>query len=80
MSYDNVVHQFDTHFIYIGQHPSRFTYGCLYKAVAFTTGPDSYIRVIDKDGVPMDIDRDMFDSMFITKSSWRNLKLDQLGI
>ena len=80
MSYEEIVHNYETNFVYINHHSSRFIPGNVYKAIAFTTGPDSMIRVIDKDGVPMDISRDMFDLMFVTKRKWRKMKLDQLGI
>ena len=91
MSYEKIVHnfyddvEFETEFVYINHHSSRFTPGNVYKAIvvqfpSFTTGPDSIIRVIDKDGVPMDISRDMFDLTFVTKRKWREMKLDQLGI
>lgn len=70
----------ETEFVYINHHSSRFIPGNVYKAIPFTTGPDSSVRVIDKDGVPMDISRDMFDLIFVTKRKWREMKLDQLGI
>lgn len=80
MNYNDLIDTYENFFIYIGMEPYRFKYGYPYKVTQPKSLIHTYLRVVDKDGIGIDMDRDIFDKMFIKKSDWRNLKLEQLGI
>ncbi len=56
----------------------RFIHGDVYKAVAFTTGPDSSMRFIDKYGRITTVSSESFKLQFVTKSTWRDMKLNTI--
>ena len=65
-------------FVYIGTESSKFNNGDVYKAVAFTSGSDSHMRFVDKNGQLTSVSQDHLKLQFVTKSTWRDMKLNKI--
>ncbi len=65
-------------FVYIGNESSIFNNGDVYKAISFTNSPNSYIRIIDKNGQLTSVSQEHLKLQFVTKSTWRDMKLNNI--
>lgn len=68
----------ENEFVYIGNESSKFNNGDVYKAVAFTSGADSHMRFVDKNGQITSVSQEHLKLQFVTKSTWRDMKLNKI--
>lgn len=61
--------------VYIGDQPSRFTFGQSYRVTNITT---FFTEILDKDGVAMQIDNDILHLHFRQLEHWREEQIDKL--
>jgi hypothetical protein len=65
-------------FVYIGNESTMFNHGDVYKVISFTNSPNSYIRIIDKNGQLTSVSQEHHKLLFVTKSTWRDMKLNKI--
>jgi hypothetical protein len=68
----------ESEFVYIGNESSKFNNGEVYKAVSFTSGPDSHMRFVDKNEQITSVSQEHLKLQFVTKSTWRHMKLNKI--
>ena len=68
----------DLEFFYIGQRGGHFIPGDIYRVVSITNLRGPHLRVKDKRGHVVILPLKGFLELFLTKSEFRNKKIDQI--